>query len=206
MKHRKTTELYEYWNQLRGEHMAPKRSALDPQSIATLLGDIFILERKSSVEYTFRLAGTRLCSAFGRELRDVNLPELFSGADRENMETLLYSVTEDAAAAVVGLESISSKGNHLPMELILLPLFQDNGRLNRVMGALVPLESAYWVGVDPLVRHSVKSLRLIMPEPRQAPELLEVGGAPTGFGLATATRTAVNLRVIEGGLSGKIPK
>ncbi len=89
MKHRKTTELYEYWNKLRGERAAPKRSALDPQTIAPLLGDIFIIERKSSVEYTFRLAGTRLCSAFGRELREMNLPELWTGADRENMETLL---------------------------------------------------------------------------------------------------------------------
>lgn len=203
MKHRKTTELYEYWNTLRGQRVAPKRSALDPQTIAPLLGDIFILERKSSVEYTFRLAGTRLCSAFGREMRDANLPELWTGADRENVETLLYSVTEDASAAVVGIESLSSNGSTLPMEMILLPLFQDNGHLNRVLGGLVPLESAYWIGVDPLVKHKIKSLRLIMPETGIEPEVVEIGANNQVFGRSVPTRTAVNLRVIEGGLSGK---
>ena len=203
MKHRKTTELYEYWNKLRADHVAPKRSTLDPQKISSLLGDIFILERKSSVEYTFRLAGTRLCSAFGRELRGLNLPELWTGADRENMETLLYSVTEDASAAVVGLESVSTKGNHLPMELILLPLFQDNGRLNRILGGLVPLESAYWIGVDPLVKQSIKSLRLIMPEGHHTLDVVEIGNSAPAFGRAVPTRTAVNLRVIDGGLARK---
>lgn len=203
MKHRKTKELYEYWNQLRGNRVAPKRSALDPQAIAQLLGDIFILERRNSVEYAFRLAGTRLCSAFGREMRDVNLPGLWTGADRENMETLLYSVTEDASAAIVGLESVSAKGNKLPMEMILLPLFQDNGRLNRVLGGLVPLKTAYWIGVDPLVDHAIKSLRLIMPEKLHEREALSMVSSAQGFGRATPRRSTANLRVIEGGLSGK---
>ena len=119
------------------------------------------------------------------------------------METLLYSVTEDASAAVVGIESLSSNGSTLPMELILLPLFQDNGRLNRVLGGLVPLESAYWIGVDPLVKHKIKSLRLIMPETGIEPEVVEIGANNQVFGRSVPTRTAVNLRVIEGGLSGK---
>ncbi|PLX34867.1 MAG: PAS domain-containing protein [Hyphomicrobiales bacterium] len=203
MKHRNSKALYEYWNELRGAHVAPKRSELDPQAIAPLLGDIFILERRTSVEYCFRLAGTRLCSAYGRELRHMNLVEMWTGQDRENIETLLYSVTEDGAAAIVGLDAVSAKGNHLPMEMVLLPLFQDNGRLNRVLGGLVPLKSAYWIGVDSLIKQQVKSLRLIMPERSQAAKVVQAGRPHSDFGRSVPTRTSVNLRVIDGGLADK---
>jgi hypothetical protein len=208
MKHKKTLKLYNYWNELRGDNPAPKRSALDPQLISGLLGDLFILERKSPVNYTFRLAGTRLCSAYGRELREQSFPHFWSECDRESMETLLYSITEDAAAAVVGIQAQSAAGNSLPLEMLLLPLFQDNGKLTRVLGGLVPLESAYWIGVDPLVRQSIRSLRLIWPDKQPVlPTIPKKAVADqTPFGHARATRTAVNLKVIEGGLSTKHPK
>ncbi len=207
MKHKKTVKLYNYWNELRGNLPAPRRSALDPQLISGLLGDLFILERKSPVEYFFRLAGTRLCSAYGRELRGQSLTRFWPECDRESIETLLYSITEDATAAVVGIQAQSAAGNHLPLEMLLLPLFQDNGKLTRVLGGLVPLESAYWIGVDPLVRQSVRSLRLIWPDqkPAQTPVPEKTAAAPAAFGHAKARRTAINLRVIEGGLSTKQP-
>ncbi len=204
MKHKKTADLYNYWNALRGKEAAPKRSSLDPQNISGLLGDLFILERNSPVKYTFRLAGTRLCSAYGQELRGQSISSFWSESDRESVETLLYSITEDAAAAVIGIQAQSSAGNSLPLEMLLLPLFQDSGKLTRVLGGLVPLESAYWIGEEPLVRQNIRSLRLIWPDKQPAQEL--AANNSTGkiaFGQAYATRTAINLRVIEGGLSSK---
>ena len=193
MKHKKTVKLYNYWNELRGNQPAPKRSALDPQLISDLLGDLFILERKSATAYDFRLAGTRLCSAYGRELREQSFPHFWSECDRESMETLLYSITEDAAAAVIGIQAQSAAGNTLPLEMLLLPLFQDSGKLTRILGGLVPLESAYWIGVDPLVHQSIRSLRLVWPD--KLPTLPSIPkkavAARTRFGQARATRTAV---------------
>ncbi|HHK74482.1 MAG TPA: PAS domain-containing protein [Rhizobiales bacterium] len=201
MKHKKTIELYQYWNKLRGSNAAPKRCDLDPHDIPGLLGDLFILERKTPVRYTFRLAGTRMCAAFGQELRQLEFNSMWKDQDRESIESVLHTITEDASTAILGVQGIGVGGHSLPLEILLLPLYQTAGKLNRIVGIFLPLKSAYWVGNQPLIRQKIRSLRLIMPNEHAEfeKEAIRVN-AKTSFGQANPRRTAVNLTVIKGGL------
>ena len=45
------------------------RTEIEPADIKTLLADTFILEKDARGEAVFRLAGTRLCAIYGRELK-----------------------------------------------------------------------------------------------------------------------------------------
>ena len=78
MKQEGSLALFHYWNRLRGDRPAPKRTDIEPADIKTLLGDTFILERDTRGEAIFRLAGTRLCAIYGRELKGFAFTSLLS--------------------------------------------------------------------------------------------------------------------------------
>ncbi|TXM87718.1 PAS domain-containing protein, partial [Methylobacterium sp. WL122] len=70
MKHPTSRMLYSYWDRLRGQRCAPERSEIEPGAIRHLLADSLILELDMPHRTaTLRLAGTRVCALFGRELR-----------------------------------------------------------------------------------------------------------------------------------------
>src|SRR5262245_16401234 len=60
MIHPATQALYAYWNEVRGDRLAPRRLEIQPARIAEHLLDTFILERSGRSAFRFRLAGTRV--------------------------------------------------------------------------------------------------------------------------------------------------
>jgi hypothetical protein len=117
--------LHAYWNDKRAGAAAPLRSAIAPADIAPLLGDMFILDGTAPGTAPFRLAGTRVCAAFGRELRDSDLLGLLGKQDRAAMAELLRTVTDEAAAFALALTATNVRGHSVPAALILLPMSQD---------------------------------------------------------------------------------
>lgn len=169
MKHRHTRHLHTYWSDLRGEAAAPLRGAIEPGDIREVLGDTFILENAPPAAHIpFRLAGTRLCALYGRELKGRSFLGLWSEADIDAMATLLQAIGGDAAAAVLGVETFNERGQSVPSEMILLPLSRGGRLYDRVLGLMVPIERPYWLGLHPIIRQSVTSLRLIWPDERPA--------------------------------------
>ncbi len=164
MKHQATRDLYAYWQQLRRGRTAPDRSEIEPADIRHLLGHTFILEVVSRREFRFRLAGTRVCALFGREMKGKDYNDFWSKKDREAVQTMLSAITEDAAATVMGVVGKSDHGRELPMEALLLPLKQRNEGYTRILGSLVPMDDPFWIGVHPIMSQSVASLRLIWPD------------------------------------------
>ncbi len=69
MQKTSTKTLFDYWNSLRGARSAPERRDIDPAQIKSALASTFILELDGTREYSFRLAGSHVCSAYARELK-----------------------------------------------------------------------------------------------------------------------------------------
>jgi len=164
MKHAVCRELYDYWNRLRGRLPAPQRDAIEPADIRRILGDTFILEKASPTAYRYRLAGTRLCGAYGREMKGLSFLDFWGKADREPVETLLAAITDDAAAAVIGVTAHASRERALSFEMLLLPLASRGPGFERVLGGMAPMDHPFWLGMDPIVRQEIVSLRLIWPD------------------------------------------
>lgn len=203
MKHTISRQIYDYWDALRRGRRAPRRSELEPAELKELLPDIVILEQEDALTYRFRLAGTRVCSHFGAELTGRNLLDFWSRRERESIESLLFSVREDAAAAVLGFTASSEDGREALMEMVLLPLKRDDGALNRVFGSIVAIDPAEWLGTAALVHHRIRSLRLLWPDnaPRFTVNLdatSPVKDPP--FDSKMPARRRSHLTVIEGGL------
>lgn len=166
MKHRTTLDLYDYWQRLRGTRPAPDRSDIEPADIRTLLADTFILEVVSRTEYRFRLAGTRICALYGREMKGKDFLSFWKGKDRDAVASLLAAIHEDAAAAVIGVSGRSAHDRNIDLECLLLPVSQPGQGHSRVLGSLVPMADPYWIGIHPVMHQTIASLRLIWPDER----------------------------------------
>jgi hypothetical protein len=155
MKHASTRELYSYWNARRGSRSAPERGEIEPGAIRHVLGDSFVLSFEPSLDHPFRLAGTRVCALFGRELKTEPFVHLWDGADRAQLRDILTIVADEAIGTVAGATAATEDGARVELELLLLPLRHHGDLHARVLGALAPNECPYWLG-----RHAVKSLTL----------------------------------------------
>ena len=163
LKHDHTNELYIYWNRIRGRRTAPERSAIEPADIRGILKDTFILKVDDIDTYSFRLAGTRTCSIFGRELKENNILSLFEKESSEAVQTLFYSACEDTIVSVMGLVGKNKSGQSMPLEMLILPL-RLNGKTDaRIIGSIVPLKVPHWAGIEPIEELHLASLRMIMP-------------------------------------------
>ncbi|MEP3275811.1 MAG: PAS domain-containing protein [Stappiaceae bacterium] len=166
MKHASTQALYAYWNSLRNDRPAPERQEIEPSDIRRLLGDTFILEAMGSDKFIYRLAGTRLCSLYCRELKGRDFLTGWEGKDSNAIATMLNAVSQEAAAAVVGIDGLNLRKKSVPLEMILLPLEVHGEGYKRILGTCVPMSQPYWMGIHPLTNLSISSLRLIWPDER----------------------------------------
>src|SRR6185312_7986667 len=114
--------LFSYWNELRGERLAPKRFEIEPSAIAGNLPDTFILERVNPATLRFRLAGTRICEAFGIEFRGMNLLEFFEEDDVETLQQHIAQIVSQGAVGVFQISAGTANGLSASFELLLLPL------------------------------------------------------------------------------------
>jgi len=161
MKHSSTRALFEYWNRRRGRRPAPARSAIDPADIRHILGDTFILTADFVDEIRFRLAGTRVCALFAREIKGEAFNALWSEPGSKQIGDLLTAVTNENNGVVAGVIGRTEDGAEVDLELLLLPLAQAGATRVRALGVLAPLVPPYWLGEQPVVELELKTLRHI---------------------------------------------
>lgn len=163
VKHSSTRSLYGYWNERRGTRPAPERGDIEPGAIRTALGDAFILGCDSEQAPVFRLAGTRLCSLFGREIKGEAFEQLWDENDRAAIGDLLAIVGNEIAGIVAGVGGTTAAGDTVDLELLLLPLRHRGSSRTRQIGIMAPLASPFWLGSTPLSTLALKSHRHIGP-------------------------------------------
>ena len=103
MKHPSNRELHDYWNERRGSRLAPERADIEPSAIRQVLGDTFVLETDAMGHYPFRLAGTRLCALFGRELKSESFVKLWERSGQTAMRELLAVMMEEKTGVVASV-------------------------------------------------------------------------------------------------------
>ena len=199
--------LFQYWNRLRDGRPAPKRSEVEPADIKSLLADTFILERDTRGQAVFRLAGTRLCACYGRELKGFSFPSLWREKDQRLVTRLIHGVFEQKSVVLISYEGFSRNGRSNKFELLALPL--DGGIENpRCLGVISAVEKPFWLGADPITDALIDSIRVIDPEkellnnrpaidvPSLAPDEL---GAPETISALGRARRIRHLVVFDGG-------
>ncbi len=175
MRHPSVRLLFDYWNKRRGQRPAPDRADIEPGAIRRALADTFILSFDERAGHPFRIAGTRVCAAFGRELKNEGFLNLWAASSRRQVRDLLDVVANETVGVVASARGTSTAETAHEVELLVLPLMH-RGRSNaRVLGALAPRDAAYWLGASTLGTLTLGTLRYLgpgvaAPAPPIAPE------------------------------------
>jgi hypothetical protein len=177
MKHVTTRMVFSYWDSLRGERAAPERGEIEPGEIRHVLADTFILELGAARAAEIRLAGTRLCAFFGRELKGYPFHRLWAGDATRDVIHLIDVVVDETAGVVAGLVGQTDEGDRLDFEMVLLPLRHRGKTHSRLLGAISPAIVPNWIGLHPIVAFETTSLRVIWPSGRESEIATEVASS-----------------------------
>lgn len=158
MKHNSTRELFLYWDHRRRGRAAPDRAEIEPGAIRQALGDIFLLDTEADAP-RFRLAGTRTCALFGRELKGEHFMPLWEATSRQQVRDLIAVLVGDASGLVSGASAVVSDGELARLEMLLLPLRHRGRHGLRAIGTLAPLGDTSWVGTHHLMQMRLDSFR-----------------------------------------------
>lgn len=194
MKHGSSRQVFEYWNERRGQRVAPERGDIEPGPIRRALSDTFILGKDASGTFRFRLSGTRSCALFCRELKGADFIGLWEKTERPGMWDLITAAADQSAGFVAGVTGRTATGVAAELELLLLPLQHRDRSQMRLLGVLAPLVPPYWLGAVPIDSLTLGTIRHLGPDTQHdlAPRL--VPGTENG-------RSRRGLVVYDGGRS-----
>jgi hypothetical protein len=177
--------VFRHWEAIRGESPAAHRDDLDLRQLCQFVSWLFIMERSPRTGgYVWRLAGSKVCELWRRELTGC---ELLTGWDRFDSETvrrLLDGVTKDLQPCTLRLRLKTSLGQLVDIEVVALPLKARDGSIH-VFGAALPFRDVVALGHERITHIEISSARTIWTEP--------VPGDHTG------RRARVPLRLVSGG-------
>jgi hypothetical protein len=204
MRHKNSIEIFNYWDQIRGAFDAPLRSQVEPSAVSRVLPELFMLEATSLDMPRFRLAGTRICSIFGRELREEGFATLWAGSQPDDPVRIANGVMAHAVPALINATGYSISGRHLAFEIVMMPLrsSREGEGCDRLLGCLSPMLNSTWLGAEPLEFLSLDRSRLLTERrdgaEEQSMETRHFGNRRSGrgFELAGALR-----RMLHWGLS-----
>lgn len=188
--------LFTYWDRLRAGRPAPDRSEIDPRDIAPILGSTFILEGDRSGSLSYRLAGSRICAIFGREMKGAGFLDAFTDTGRSAAIRALRDALSANAGLSMSLTGTSTAGRSMALDATVLPLVH-RGRIGaRMIGCMAAPDTPYWVGRDGIETIAVESVRLLWPNWSAADVIAPEATIQPGL-RSFAGRPA--LRVIQGG-------
>jgi hypothetical protein len=136
MKDKIIKDLFNYWENLRGDRVAPARAEIDPRKIKGILEHTFILEAVKKGSPRFRLAGIEVCDLLGMELRGMPSHALIEDVDREMFTQLTTDVLATPQIAELRLEGQLAGGRMVKGRMILMPLQDEKDQLTRILGAV----------------------------------------------------------------------
>lgn len=191
MRQTAAKSIFSYWQSITGDAIAPARIAIQPRALKSHLPDLFILERLDRAVFAFRLAGTRLCARYGRELRDHDFVRLWPSAQQGFvLEALHRCLQTPQPVKMTGFAS-TLDGAAVAIEILLLPLADADGQVTRILGAMLPAN-------DLALREGAIFISQTIERIADADEA-ELGLTAASVAFAGARETNVSfLRVIDG--------
>ncbi|MBA8880267.1 PAS domain-containing protein [Phyllobacterium myrsinacearum] len=162
MRHDATSEIFAYWNDLRGTRAAPERREISPALIRSRLSDTFILRASGLSEARFRLAGTRICSIYGRELKGQTFTSIWQAKDKPVIARIVSSSLTSKTVVQSTYEGKSSRGRKMLFNLILLPLANEVNE-RHLLGMITAAGKPFWLESDAIIENSLRSIAMVDP-------------------------------------------
>ncbi len=143
--HPLVARLYEYWLSIAPGDGLPGRQHLVPEDIAPLWSRLWMLDvSHGPVRYRYRLCGTEVVRALGREVTgnwlDEVHPELI--VNPESCERFRFTVTTGCPTWRRGPPLWTRNPLHQTLESCIVPLATDGRSVNMMLGVAVAFDSS----------------------------------------------------------------
>lgn len=136
--HPRLMQLYEYWNDKRGNRSMPSRADLDPLDLRALLPNIALVDiEEGPRRYRYRLVGTALIAVLGQDLTGKYLdqmPMLFRRFAGNAYDELMARKAPTYAVFDTNLPLLRT----VRYKRLMLPLSADGQRVNMVIAGFFP--------------------------------------------------------------------
>ncbi|HAJ47824.1 MAG TPA: hypothetical protein DCL54_14720 [Alphaproteobacteria bacterium] len=140
-----------------------------------------VLFEKSGPDAKIRLAGTAMCNWFERELKGCEFGSLWTRGARISIQAALARTMTLVQPMVIESLAETEEGQHIGVEILLLPLLDARGQATMVLGYFQPL--------DPIAR--------LWGKPVQALRFLGMSEAGLDTAGAPATQTPARGKAVS---------
>ena len=126
-----------YWRAKRRARSMPSRRDIDPTEIGPLLSHLQLIEVvDGGIRYRYRLAGTSLVTAFGREYTGRYLDELFAGERLAYAQRVFGTVCSKRKPVFLRNRYSTTRDVDMIANRLYMPLSEDGCSVNVIFGAL----------------------------------------------------------------------
>lgn len=133
-----------------------------------LVGNLFVLNRVSERDFSFRRVGYAIERLFGRQLAEHNFLSLWSEPDRSLVCAALGSARLDRGPARIRVRGETLDGRRIELEFALAPLVGPKNAPERFLGLCQSTTPDHILAGRPLRRLQVIAVYPPAPEPRRA--------------------------------------
>lgn len=209
MRQKTSTEIFTYWERIRGDADAPLRSLIQPSAVSRILPELFILENTVENNPRFRLAGTAICNLMEREVRGENFATLWAGSQQEDPVRIAAGVMTHVVPALINATGYCISGRSMAFEMVLMPLRTSGDTCERLLGCLTPAVHSASLGNERLEFLALDRSRLLYERPARLlespahPDPTDLLPAQEGIRLSEWMRRKLNL-TMNGRDAGKI--
>jgi hypothetical protein len=190
--HPGSRQLFSHWEKLRAERACPTREEFEFGPIKHQMPDMMVIDRdflRNSFKY--RLAGSRACSLFNRNLTST---DVMAGWDRFETDVIarhLNTVLNQKQPAVIRMRLTTDRNQVVAAELIALPVKMRGSQRMQIIGGIFPFRASQSLGHFTIVRQELVSARVIWTE--HETESADISVSPP---VPSSTR---NFTLIDGG-------
>jgi|SRR5579863_10144832 len=134
-------DLVRYWNRKRGARTAALKSDIDPLELKGHLGSLNVIECLPKLaDFRYRLIGSRIAEAYGRDSTGRTVRELYEVADPAYCEFLLHVYTAVATRRVIAritatLRTVNK--DYRSADSLLLPLDRGDGAVGFILNEVL---------------------------------------------------------------------
>jgi hypothetical protein len=125
-----------YWCERRRGRSMPARRDIDPADLAPLLPHLQLIDVLAGDRFRYRLVGTELVQAFGRDYTGEHVDELFRGARSDFVASVFRKVRDGRRPLFLRARYSTVKNLDLLANRLYMPLSEDDHTVNMILGAL----------------------------------------------------------------------
>ena len=189
--HPSCRSLFRYWESLRAERPCPRKDEVDLRQIVEIVPFLSIIEHiDGSKPWRFRLAGTKLCEIFGREMTGLDALAGWDNFERNVIGNCLDISKDRLQPSLIRMRFISEHNDVIAAEMIGLPVQNGKHAPVEIFGGIFPFIENNPKPTFVYHKRELVSARMIWTEHGMGDQLLENVGR----------KAPLQLKVIQGGL------